>query len=75
MTKDRGSGGSGGSQGDVFTKGVGVPFDKTGNVRGDRGPEWALSFSITSLVKVREVEVGRADGLPEPLCPSSSVRR
>ena len=50
MTEDRGSEGRDGTSEDAFTKGMVRHFDKTGNIRGDKSPEWGPNFSITNLV-------------------------
>ena len=54
MTEDRGSEGRGGTSEDAFTKGMVRRFDKTGNIRGDKSPEWGPKFSITNLVTWRK---------------------
>lgn len=50
MTEGRGSEGRDGTSEDVFTKGMVRPFYTTGNIRGDKSPEWGPNFSITNLV-------------------------
>lgn len=50
-------------------KGV-LPFDKTGNARGDRGPQRVQSFSIINLVKA---PVGREGGGEVKRPPSTPV--
>lgn len=50
MTSGRGSEGRDGTSEDALTKGMVRPFDKTGNITGDKSPGWEPNFSITNLV-------------------------
>lgn len=78
MTEGRGSGGRGGTSEDAFTEGMAGPFDKTGNVRGDRVQSGDQVFLLPTWLKylweVREVE--RSDGLPgNCACPHPRAGR